>query len=81
MLKAAIKHGAGADQVRHRIVPADAVAKWSSKLEALKSEIAEVMEEEKQEKQVRIFFWEQLSGTHLGYRSAEWRCNSRKDKT
>lgn len=52
MLKAAIKHGAGADQVRHRVVPADAIAKWSEKLDALKAEIAEVMEEEVQEKQV-----------------------------
>lgn len=52
MLKAAIKHGAGADQVRHRVVPPEAVAKWAEKLESIKAEIAEVMLEEKEEKQV-----------------------------
>ncbi len=55
MLKAAIKHGAGADQVRHRVVPPEAVAKWAEKLESIKAEIAEVMLEEKEEKQVCRF--------------------------
>jgi ATP-dependent RNA helicase DDX27 len=53
MLKAAIKHSANDDQVRHRIVPAEAISKWSEKLESLKKEIAEVLQEEKEEKQVR----------------------------
>ena len=53
MLKAAIKHGAGEDQVRHRIVPPDTVAKFAEKLESLKGEIAEIMKEEKEEKRVR----------------------------
>lgn len=53
MLKAAIKHSAGEDQVRHRVVPPDTVAKLAGKLESLKGEISEIMREEKEEKQVR----------------------------
>ena len=53
VLKAAIKHSAGEDQVRHRVVPPDTVAKFKEKLEGLKGEIAEVMKEELEEKQVR----------------------------
>lgn len=52
MLKAAIKHSAGEDQVRHRHVPPEVVAKWAQKLEDLKEEIAGVLHEEKEEKQV-----------------------------
>jgi ATP-dependent RNA helicase DDX27 len=54
MLKAAIKHASGQDQVRHRTVAPEVVAKWSKKLESLKHEVAAVLEEEKTEKQVRI---------------------------
>lgn len=53
MLKAAVKHGASADQIRHRIVPVEAISKWSEKLDGLKGEIAEIMEEEKEERSVR----------------------------
>jgi ATP-dependent RNA helicase DDX27 len=53
MLKAAIKHGAGEDKVRHRVVPPEAVSKWSDKLAELKDEISEILQEEKEEKQVR----------------------------
>ena len=53
MLKAAIKHSAGEDQVRHRVVPPATVAKFAAKLESLKSDITEVMKEETEEKQVR----------------------------
>ena len=52
MLKVTIKHSAGEDRVRHRVVPPDMVARFAEKLESLKSEIAEVMKEEKEEKQV-----------------------------
>lgn len=52
MLKAAIKHGAGEDQVRHRIVPAEIVQKCADRLGELRGEIAEVLREEKEEKQV-----------------------------
>lgn len=53
VLKAAIKHSAGEDQVRHRVIPPDMVAKFAEKLESLKGEITEVMKEETEEKQVR----------------------------
>lgn len=52
MLKAAIKHSSGEDQVRHRIVPAETIQQWVEKLDNLKSEIAEIMVEEKEEKHV-----------------------------
>ena len=52
MLKAAIKHSTSEDQVRHRQVPPEVVAKWSQKLEGLKGEIAEILQEEKEERQV-----------------------------
>ena len=55
MLKAAIKHSSGEDQVRHRQVPGEVVAKWSKKLEELKTEVSEILQEEKEEKQVRMF--------------------------
>ena len=54
MLKAAIKHGSSEDQVRHRIVPADAVLKWAEKLDDLKEEIADILQEEKEEKLVSL---------------------------
>lgn len=53
VLKAAIKYSAGEDQVRHRLIPPDTVAKFAEKLESLKGEITEVMKEETEEKQVR----------------------------
>ena len=53
MLKAAIKHASGEDQVRHRHIPPEAVQKWSKKLEELKEDIAGVLQDEKEEKQVR----------------------------
>ena len=56
MLKAAIKHASGEDQVRHRTVSTDIVAKWASKIASLKDEIAAVMREEKEEKQVKMHY-------------------------
>ncbi|PSS37722.1 hypothetical protein PHLCEN_2v415 [Hermanssonia centrifuga] len=52
ILKAAIKHASGEDQVRHRQVPAEAVLKWSQKLDELKDEISAVLQEEREEKQL-----------------------------
>ena len=52
MLKAAIKHSSGEDQVRHRQVPPEVVSKWAQKLDGLRSEISEILQEEKEEKQV-----------------------------
>ena len=63
VLKAAIKRAAGEDQVRHRTIPSELVAKWSRKLESLKDEIAGVMREEKEEKQV----WMAESTIVFGY--------------
>ncbi|THH02879.1 hypothetical protein EW026_g13 [Hermanssonia centrifuga] len=42
----------GEDQVRHRQVPAEAVLKWSQKLDELKDEISAVLQEEREEKQL-----------------------------
>ncbi|PBL01011.1 DEAD-domain-containing protein [Armillaria gallica] len=71
MLKAAIKHGAGADQVRHRVVPPEAVAKWAEKLESIKAEVAEVMLEEKEEKQFRQAEMELKKGQNIIEHEAE----------
>ena len=62
MLKAAIKHSAAAskdpdavdESVRHRVVPADALSKWTTALAELKDEVARVLQEEKEEKAVRV---------------------------
>ena len=52
MLKAALKHASGADQVRHRTIPTEVASKWAKKLDSMKNEIAAVLREEKEEKQV-----------------------------
>ncbi|KAJ7783807.1 DEAD-domain-containing protein [Mycena maculata] len=71
MLKAAIKHGAEADQVRHRIVPPEAVAKWVEKLDDLKDEISEILKEEKEEKQFRQAEMELKKGQNMIEHEAE----------
>ncbi|KAJ7786333.1 DEAD-domain-containing protein [Mycena metata] len=71
MLKAAIKHGAEADQVRHRIVPPEAVAKWVEKLDELKDEISEILKEEKEEKQFRQAEMELKKGQNMIEHEAE----------
>ncbi|KIP11968.1 hypothetical protein PHLGIDRAFT_27593 [Phlebiopsis gigantea 11061_1 CR5-6] len=65
MLKAAIKHASGEDQVRHRHVPPEAVAKWAQKLQHLKDDIAGVLQEEKEEKQLRTAEMEVRKGQNL----------------
>lgn len=52
MLKAAIKRSSGEDQVRHRIIPAETIQTYVEKLAGLKGEIAEILQEEKEEKHV-----------------------------
>jgi len=52
VLKAAIKRAAGEDQVGHRTILSEIVAKWSKRLESLKDEIAAVLREEQEEKKV-----------------------------
>ncbi|KAJ8084045.1 nucleolar DEAD-box protein required for synthesis of 60S ribosomal subunit [Marasmius tenuissimus] len=71
MLKAAIKHGAGEDKVRHRIVPPEAVAKWVEKLDELKEEIGEILKEEKEEKQMRQAEMEVKKGQNMIEHEAE----------
>jgi len=63
MLKAAIKHSAGEDNIRHRLVPADSFSKWVKRVEALKDEVATILQEEKEEKQVTLIAvcWSQPS--------------------
>ncbi|VDB99617.1 unnamed protein product [Peniophora sp. CBMAI 1063] len=65
MLKAAIKHASGEDQVRHRTIPTDVVTKWAKKLDSLKNEIAAVMREEKEEKQLRQAEMEVTKGQNM----------------
>ncbi|KAI9454005.1 DEAD-domain-containing protein [Russula earlei] len=71
VLKAAIKRAAGEDQVRHRTIPSEIVAKWSKKLESLKDEIAEVLREEKEEKQLRQAEMEVKKGQNMLEHEAE----------
>ncbi|KAI9445269.1 DEAD-domain-containing protein [Lactarius indigo] len=71
VLKAAIKRAAGEDQVRHRTVPWEIVAKWAKKLESLKGEIAGVLTEEKEEKQLRQAEMEVTKGQNILEHEAE----------
>ncbi|KAI0094910.1 P-loop containing nucleoside triphosphate hydrolase protein [Irpex rosettiformis] len=71
MLKAAIKHASGEDQVRHRQVPQEAVQKWSQKLDGLKDEISAVLQEEKEEKQLRQAEMELKKGQNMVEHEAE----------
>lgn len=51
MLKAAIKQSE-ADQIRHRIIPVDAVSAMAKQLDSFKDEVQEILKEEKEEKMV-----------------------------
>ena len=53
MLKTVIKY-AKEDQVRHRIVPADAVAKSLAKIAGIQDDITEILQEEREERLVRL---------------------------
>jgi hypothetical protein len=53
MLKAAIKQSS-ADQIRHRIIPNEAIIAMSENLAGLTDEIQEILHEEKEEKLVRL---------------------------
>jgi ATP-dependent RNA helicase DDX27 len=52
MLKAAIKYSTDQVNVRHRIIPNEAVFQWSQQINALKDEVTEILQEEKEQKQV-----------------------------
>jgi ATP-dependent RNA helicase DDX27 len=51
MLKAAIKQSS-ADQIRHRIIPSEAITAMAENLAGLTDEIQEILHEEKEEKLV-----------------------------
>ena len=53
MLRAAIKHSSGEDQVRHRIMPTEILQNWIEKLAGLTDEVAAILKEEKEEKYAR----------------------------
>ncbi|RDB28494.1 ATP-dependent RNA helicase DRS1 [Hypsizygus marmoreus] len=71
MLKAAIKHGSGEDQVRHRIVPPEVVSKWAEKLDDLKDEVSAVLCDEKEEKHLRKAEMELKKGENMIEHEAE----------
>ncbi|KAI0932221.1 nucleolar DEAD-box protein required for synthesis of 60S ribosomal subunit [Taiwanofungus camphoratus] len=71
MLKTAIKHAAIKDSVRHRQVPPEVVAKWSSNLDDLKQEVSEILQEEKEEKQLRQAEMELKKGQNMIEHEAE----------
>ncbi|KAI0002090.1 P-loop containing nucleoside triphosphate hydrolase protein [Russula vinacea] len=71
VLKAAIKRAAGEDQVRHRTIPSEIVTKWSKKLESLKHEITGVLQDEKEEKQLRQAEMEVKKGQNMLEHEAE----------
>ncbi|KAG6879285.1 nucleolar DEAD-box protein required for synthesis of 60S ribosomal subunit [Termitomyces sp. T32_za158] len=71
MLKAAIKHAAGQDQVRHRIIPAEVVSKWVRSLEELKHDIAAVLRDEREEKEIRKAEMELKKGENMVEHEAE----------
>jgi ATP-dependent RNA helicase DDX27 len=64
MLKAVMKQ-ASADQVRHRIIPGEAVTAMAERLEELKDEITEVLKEEREEKAMRQADMELKKGQNM----------------
>ncbi|KAK6908494.1 ATP-dependent RNA helicase DRS1 [Kwoniella mangroviensis CBS 8886] len=64
MLKAAVKQSE-ADQVRQRIIPAEAVNAMAEKLNEIKDEIQEVLREEKEEKLLRQADMELKKGQNM----------------
>ncbi|KAH7883605.1 DEAD-domain-containing protein [Phlebopus sp. FC_14] len=71
MLKAVIKQGSGEDNIRHRVIPADAVAKWAKRVEELKDEVSVILQEEKEEKQIRQAEMELRKGQNMIDHEAE----------
>jgi ATP-dependent RNA helicase DDX27 len=63
MLKAAIKQSE-ADQIRHRIIPAEAVTAMGETLAGMTDEIQEILKEEKEEKLVRHLSAEDVGSTN-----------------
>jgi ATP-dependent RNA helicase DDX27 len=64
MLKAVIKQSRE-DQIRHRIIPGDAVAAQAERLDELRDDVAEVLKEEKEEKLLRQADMELKKGQNM----------------
>ncbi|KAI6132816.1 DEAD-domain-containing protein [Pisolithus croceorrhizus] len=71
MLKSAIKHSAGDDNIRHRIVPSEILRKWVGKVGELKDEVMAVLQEEKEEKRLRQAEMELKKGQNMLEHEAE----------
>lgn len=71
MLKAAIKHSGGDDKVRHRVVPPEAVEKWTEALSKLEDEVKAVLSEEKEVKEMRKAEMELVKGQNMLEHEAE----------
>ncbi|KAF8560373.1 DEAD-domain-containing protein, partial [Imleria badia] len=65
ILKAVVKHSDGGDNIRHRIIPTDVLTRWVKKVENLKLEIASILQEEKEEKQMRRAEMELRKGQNM----------------
>ncbi|ORY34815.1 P-loop containing nucleoside triphosphate hydrolase protein [Naematelia encephala] len=70
MLKAAIKQSE-ADEIRHRIIPAEAVSAMATKLDGMKDEIEEILKEEREEKLMRQADMELKKGENMVEHEAE----------
>jgi len=64
MLKAAIKQYASS-QIHNRVIPSTAIQSCAKKLEALRSEVGEVLNEEKEEKAIRQADMEVTKGQNM----------------
>ncbi|CED85271.1 dead-domain-containing protein [Phaffia rhodozyma] len=64
MLKLCVK-ASPADQVRHRVIPTEAIVKMAKRLDELKTEVQEVLKEEKEEKALRMADMEIRKGQNL----------------
>ncbi|KAI6047626.1 DEAD-domain-containing protein [Pisolithus marmoratus] len=71
VLKSAIKYSVGTDNIRHRIVPTETLRKWAEKVGELKDEVAAVLQEEKEEKQLRQVEMELKKGENMLEHEAE----------
>lgn len=71
MLKAAIKHSAGEDKVRHRVVPAEAVENWAEVIKDIEVEVKAVLQEEREAKELRKAEMELSKGQNILDHEAE----------
>ncbi|KAF8626514.1 hypothetical protein AX15_004819 [Amanita polypyramis BW_CC] len=71
MLKVVIKYTNSEGKIRHRVVAREVVQKWSDELEGMKSDIGEILQEEKEEKQLRQAEMELKKGQNIMENEAE----------